>query len=293
MAVCYNGLTFSFDDISSSMYNLYMGWRGSSEEWDTGITREIVKSEPNMVNHIANQYGTTYSDVLLLEFDIYHQDGSPFTYRESRNINNWLTKETYKRFKVNDYNTDNIYYKAICTSISDLADGDFFGKHIVLQCDSPFGYTGEKTRVIDATISGDEIWTIDNSSDDGIYYPLVHIECAGDYEGNVQIINTSLDRTMTLEMVQIPVRETDNKKVLDIDGQHLQITDYAGNLVPLYLLGWTIVPNANEAVPLDYMYWFRLKPGINRVELKGNAKFKITVSFPRKVGQLEEQHLPM
>lgn len=293
MADCFKGLTFSFDEKSSNMYGLYMGWRSLDSEWETGINREVVTSESNMVNHIPNQYGVKYMDNLILEFDIFHQDGTPFTFRESRSINNWFTKETYKKFKVNDYNTDNIYYKAICTSIQDIADGDFYGKHIVLQCDSPFGYTGEITKVVDASDSGEKSWSIINSSDDGVYSPLIHIECSGEYTDNVEMTNLSSAKTMTLNMSDIPIRDSDNKKILDIDSRRMTIRDYAGNLIPLYKVGWVIVPNENSAIPSDEKYWLKFEPGMNKIELKGNAKFKFTMSFPRKVGQLNEQHLPM
>ena len=284
---CFNGFTFSFDGKPSELYGLYMGWRDATEEWETGLNREVIKSEFNMVRNVPNQYGAKYADVLVLEFDIFHQDGSPFDYRESRSINNWLTTETYKRFKVNDNNTDNIYYKAICTSIHDITMGTFRGKHIVMTCDSPYAYANETYRIIDATTSGDELWRVDNNSDNGVYYPYFTIECAEDYTGAVEIINQTDDKTMRIEMDNIEA--INHHKLLRIDTQHMMIMDENDKLVPLYKIGWHITIDPSEAIQSSPFYWLRWLQGRNTIEIKGQTKATFTVSFMRKAGQLNEE----
>lgn len=287
MAECYNGLTFAFNGKSSDLYNLYMGWRSAEEEWSAGLDREIVKGEMSVVRHVPNLYGVKYADVLTLEFDIFHQDGSAFDQRESRNINNWLMQDTYKRFKVNDNNTENVYYKAICTSIQDLTIGRWNGKHVTMTCDSPFAYTGEIKKKIDTLESGDSLFNISNNSDDGIYYPCFSIICDSDYDGNIELINITEDKTMSFNMIDVPIFE--NTKILNVDSLHTMITDGYGKLVPLYKLGWQMVMNQNEALQTTEMYWLRLIQGINKFRIIGNAKVIFTISFPRKVGQINEE----
>ena len=69
MSGCFNGLTFVFDNKSSDLFGLYMGWRDASDEWETGLSREPVNSETNTVRHIVNNYGVKYTDPLVLSFD--------------------------------------------------------------------------------------------------------------------------------------------------------------------------------------------------------------------------------
>lgn len=285
MAECFDGLTFSFDGKPSELFGLYMGWRDAGEDWETGLTREIIHGETNIIRHIANGYGAKYTEPLKLSFDIYHKDGSAFSYKESRAINNWLIQDDYKRFKVNDNNTDNIYYRVMCTSIQDITMGTFRGKHIEMTCDSSFAYSNESVKIIDMTTSNSARWNVNNTSDAGIYYPDITIICASDYEGMVSFENVTEERTMNIDMTNVPF---DDKKILHIDAKHMQMTDYAGNLVPLYKVGWQILPDVNSAVQSNDLYWLRLVPGINRVDLTGNAKIKFVASFPRKAGQLSE-----
>lgn len=285
MAECFKGLTFSFDNQSSELFGLYMGWRDAGEEWETGLTRELVQSETNVVRHIANNYGAKYTEPLRLPFDIFHQDGSPFTYRESRAINNWLIQDDYRRFKVNDDNTDNIYYRVMCTSIQDIVIGDFKGKHVEMTCDSPFAYTQECVKIISSYDSIVTKWSVDCTSDAGIYYPHFTIVCEPDYNGVIELANKTDGKTMILDMENVPAGD---KKMLEVDSQHLQMLDFEGNIVPLYKVGWEIIPDANNAIQSNSLYWLRFLPGINHIEIKGNAKIKFVVSFPRKAGQISE-----
>lgn len=284
---CFNGLTFTFNNASSDLYGLYMGWRSASEEWSTGLDREIVKAEMNMVRHIPNQYGVKYQDVLSLEFDIFHQDGSAFTQQESRSINNWLMHDTYKRFKVHDNNTDNVYYKVICTSIQDITLGTFRGKHIVMETDAPFGYSNDVRRIVDATESGDISFSLNNTSDDGVYYPYLTVVCDENYEDVIELINLTDDKTMLLEITNVPI--VDGKKVVNIDTQKFMLTDGNNNLLPLYKIGWQINSDSDKAIQSSELYWFRLLKGRNDLEIKGNGKVIFTMSFPRKAGQLGEE----
>ena len=283
-ANCFNGLTFSFNGKTSDMFNLYMGWRSASEEWATGLDREIVRSEMNMVKHVPSQYGVRYTDSLVLEFDVFHQDGSPISYIESRHLNNWLVQDSYKILKINDDNIDNIFYRCICTSITDITLGTFSGKHIVMTCDSPFGYMREVIKEID----GGSTRKINNTSDDGIYYPKITITCAQNYIGNIELINQTENKSMLLKMKDIPV--VGGKKILKVNTDRLMMTDGNDNLVPLYKVGWEMDLDDTQAMPSTAMYWFRLMPDINYVKVNGTGKVALRLSFPRKAGQIDEQY---
>lgn len=289
---CLDGMTFSFDGKTSEMFNLIMAWHDRNEEWATGLEREVIRTEMNMSRHIPNQYGARFSNVLIMEFDIYHRDGSPFDLRESRSINNWLMKDSYRRLKVNDNNVDNVYYNVICTNIIDLTFNNFCGKRVTMTCDAPYGYTQDKMQTIDALSSGNALWKMNNASDDGIYNPLIYIECAENYAGDIELINENENQTMKFSMASIPA--VSNKKKLTIDTKKMMILDVDNVPVPLYKLGWTISTDETRAVQSSPIYWLRLLPGVNNIRLKGNAKARFKLSFPRKVGQInEEQNLSM
>ena len=284
---CFTGLKFSFDGKPSDLYGLYMAWRGADEEWETGLTRELIKGEPNMARHIPNLYGARYPDPLLLEFDIFHQDGSAFAYQESRHINNWLVQDGYRKFKVNDSNTDNVYYRVICTGIQDITIGTFCGKHITMTCDSSFGYAQDAIKTVDATQSFDEIRKMNCTDDTGVNYPTVILFCPAGYEDSVELINHTDNNSMVLDMADIEA--VDGKKKLCIDSANMMMTDGNGKLVPLYKIGWAVAPDENDAVQSSELYWFRLVRGLNEIEVKGNVKAVIKASFLRKAGQINEQ----
>ncbi len=96
--------------------------------------------------------GAKYNDTIKLDFYVCRKDGELFTQEESRSINRWLSPTTYKPLVFNDDNdTDNIYYNAVCTNITDIALNVFNGKHLELKCDSPFAYTPLKMYKLNAT----------------------------------------------------------------------------------------------------------------------------------------------
>lgn len=284
---CFNGMTFSFDVVSSDMYGLYMAWRTANDEWDTGLSREIIKSETNMIRHVPNLYGTKFTETIVHEFDIFHKDQSPFDYRESLAINNWLIKDTYKRFKVNDNNVDNIYYKAICTAIQDITMGDFYGKHIVMTCDSPYGYMPEVKKIINLSESGEETFRLKNGSDDGAYYPYITISCDGNYTGTVEFYNETENKTMTVDMSKIASK--DEKKTVNINCEKMIVTDADNTLLPLYKLGWRVTPDPSKALQSSELYWFRFLTGINKVTVRGNAKVIFRMNYRKKAGVMDEQ----
>lgn len=288
-AKCFDGMTFSFNGKSSEMFGLYMGWRNVNEEWTTGLEREVVRTEMNMSRHIPNQFGAKYSNVIVMQFDIFHQDGSPFDLRESSLINNWLIHDSYKRLKIDDNNVDNVYYNVICTNIADITMGNFCGKAVTMTCDAPFGYMQDTFKTLDGLSSGTASWKMNNTSDDGIYYPIVTVECASNYTGNVELVNETENRTMKFSMANITA--ANNKKKLTLDMSKMLVLDADSVPVPIYKLGWSITPDPTKAMQSSPIHWFRLLPGVNNVKVKGNAKATFKFSFPRKVGQLNEERL--
>lgn len=275
-----NTCTFNFDGIGSEQYGLVIGWEGGDSDIATGIEREVIKGDVNMSRHKANQYGTTYTSVIPIQFLILHRDGSHFTQTESRMINKWFTTDTYKPLRFNNSDdSENIIYYAICTSIVDKVYSGHDAKELTFECDSPFGYTPK----IQYKIKGSGSKKIMNTSDDGNYSPTLMITTDENYTGNIELKNiTDNNSSMVINMENISV--VGDKKILNINCSLMQITDGNNKIVPAYKLGWEIALNENSPIQSMDKYWFRLVEGMNDIEVTGNCEIKITCQFPRKVG---------
>ena len=275
------GNTFNFDNQSSDLFNLMMCWDGSSDTEETGFSREILTGETNSLRMVANQYGTIYTQPLQIEFTVVHkncnEDDYEFTDRESRAIHRWLLKDTYRPLKINDTNTDNIIFNAICTLVQDKIYGGFYGKHLLFACDSPFGYISDITKYIN--VNGSATFQIINSSDNGQYYPKWTLTCDKTYNGEVAIQNITQGITITYDMANIPI--VGNQKILNIDSGHMFITDGNENIIPLYKLGWSVSDKIDQ---MQLIRFPSLAEGINIVQIIGTCRVKLICAFARLCG---------
>lgn len=278
-----NGGTFVFNGVSSELYNIIVCWTNPDSE-DVVVEREIVKGDTNLVRHMANQYGAQYSNVLELDFCLFHGCGGDdvFTEDESRTINNWLCTDTYRPLKFNDNNTENIYYKAICKSISDITFNGRNAKHVVFECDSTFAYTESRRKRYD--VKGQTHFTFFNNSDAGIYYPTFIIQTDESYDAEIEIKNETENRTMSFDFAG--VEAVDGIKKLTVNSYMNAIYNTRGFPIPFYKLGFKIIPDDNKALQSMDIYWLRLLPGLNSITVKGTCIFEFNYSFPRKVGVL-------
>lgn len=278
-----NTCSFNFDGVGSEQYGLYIGWEGAESDIPTGLDKEILKGDVNMVRHKANQYGTVYSSVIEIEFMILHKDDSHFSQAESRSINKWLMQETYKPLRFNNENdTENITYYVICTSIVDKVYNGHNAKLVTFEADSPFGYTSKTAYRINALNGGTGSKKIVNTSDDGIYYPILQIKCNEDYSSPIVISNTTENKSMSINTDQIPV--INNQKIININTSLMQISDGNNKIIPAYKLGWEIPLNENSPIQSMDKYWPRLIEGQNEISVTGNCEVIINCQFPRKVG---------
>ena len=271
-----NACSFTFNGTSSKLYDLRICFDGGDSEVGTGLDREVSKGEVNMVRHKANQYGAKYNSVIPIEFMIMKSDGAEFSQLESRTINKWLQTDTYCVLKFDDGDNNNIFYKAICTNIEDRLYGGFIAKYLTFECDSPFAY--EELRTF-AKSSTETTMRVFNTSDDGVYYPILKLKPLS--SGEITITNQTDDsQSMVLD---IPA-EYVNKDLI-IDTSKFQISE-SGVPIPLHKLGWVIIPNVSAAVQSGNYYWLRLLEEINRIQITGNCTLEIDCEFPRKVGIL-------
>ena len=271
-----NACRFTYNGISSELYDLVVCFDGLEEDVATGLGREIIKGEVNMVRHKANQYGTVYNEVTPIEFMIMHPNGKEFTILESRSINKWLQTNTYCPLSFNNEKGTELYYKAICTQIVDKNYGGHIAKLVTFEADSPFAYERQITKVKSVT---DRDIRIYNSSDDGIYYPILKLKAN---QENIIITNTS-DKNQQMTLC-IP-SEYQNEDIT-INTALMQILDKDNVPIPLNKIGWTINTSENIGLQSSSFYWLRLVSEINRITVEGNCTLEILCEYPRKAGIL-------
>ena len=276
-----NTCTFTFNHKNSDLYNLAMCWTSKSDECDTGLDRSLVKGDVNMLRHKANVYGSKYSSVIQMDFNIMRLDGEDLSQEESRILNRWLLTDTFAPFHFNDNETENVIFNVMCTSIKDIVINGLNGKHLTFEADAPFGYTPEKKMIL----SSGNTKKIMNSSDDGDYFPVLEISCDPTFSGNIILTNiTDNNNQMIFNMENYPI--TNNQKIINIDTEKQCILDGAEHIVPLYKIGWSIIPDQLSALQTMEHYWFKLVSGENIVKVQ-NANLVMKCKFPRKVGVLK------
>lgn len=257
--------TFSYDGVDLKSLGMRFGWIGEPEnETMTGLNRTILETELNAVRSRPLQYATVYEGCLEFSFIIFKTDGTDISYQDSHTLNQWLSGSTVHK-KLTFPGEQDVYYMAICTQITDQIYNGHIGKGIVFRCDAPYAYHNPIRKKI--TVSENRRIKIYNDSDEGVYYPNLKITGNSDL---VIIRNLDdKDREMRLAFSDL----TD--KTICMDCEKMRVVDENNVLIPVYKIGWDVS---------DYIYWFRLLPGANQIEIIGSCIFEITATFPRKVG---------
>lgn len=272
-----NTCRFNFDGQSSAMLNLVMCWDSANPEVETGLGREIVKGEVNMVRRRANQYGVKYTEVIPIEFMVMHPDGSEFTQIESRTINKWLQRDTYCTLWFDNDEGSSVYYKVICTAIQDRLYNGHVAKMVTFECDSPFAY---EKKEFDYECDGTFTTHVYNSSDDGYLYPVLTLNSSSKNFSITNISDNYSEMVLTIDSSYL-------NQDITIDTNLMMILDEDGTPIPFYKLGWdlTAVDNS-EDIQSNTFYWLRLLGKINTLKIKGYGTLKIECEFPRKAGVL-------
>ena len=268
-----NARTFTYNNVSSEVFGLVIGYfGGTDEEIITGLETELDRGEMNMVRSIPQMYGTTYTETLKIEFDVFHCNGETISFEDSRAINRWLHgSKTFTKLTFNDGIPESIHYYAICTNITDVVAGNgLTGKKLEFQCNAPYGFSTKKSMKIDLNGEDTET-TIINQSDEGNYYPTVRLDNTD--SGEIQITNVTAGKSFTIDFTNI--EQIGEYKTVILDGALCRISDANGKLLPLYKIGW------DENTSLS---WPELVPGKNKIIISGNGTATITCEFPRKVG---------
>lgn len=285
-----NACSFTFDGVSSDSYDLITCWIDDKPDISTnGLSRTIESGTVNHVRLTTNNYGITFDNNIEFSLGIIKKDHSSFTRQESMAINNWLTGSTIpKLLSFNDKAIPSIHYYAVCTKIEDKIFNGHYGKKIIFQTNSPFGFMNRIEHKF--IVSDSETFTIDNMADTitGIYYPDIILSSTADQD--IVIENIGDHKSVTINLSGITANANGEKTVY-INNRMMKILD--GNnkeeLIPFWKIGWN-ADYASYVSSIDKysnkIYWFRLIQGQNTIKISGNCTITFVFEFPRKVGCL-------
>lgn len=258
-----------------------------STEDETGLNREILKGSTNLHRAKAVHYGAVYNSTITLPLFIVKNPcdslGEKISPIELRRLQAWLTSSKFpKPLHLMTKTGHMIEYYGIFSEIFPYSYNGLNGLNIKFTCDSPFAYDTKKMKVIGNNNSNGIVKNIYCDTDElnDFIYPV--IEFMPKNAGQILFKNqTDENNIMTLNLSQkfSKVIIDCNLKRIMADGNHLSLDDVGWNIQHI-----TDFNNVNTGV--YKMYWFRLLPGKNIVNITGNGTFIITYKNLLKLGGL-------
>lgn len=233
----------------------------------TGSSRENVVGEATISRSIANEFGTQYNP-LSFQYALIKENGDIITDNEQRIIERWLTSaKMSKDLQIIDCSgniTCTYCGKFLSTEWVPMGRG-WAGVKFSFQNNSAYPkkhfsktYTITNSGTISINCESDEY-------EEYVYPTLTIVE--PNETANVTIKNvTDNNNTMNIKLYQ-------NMAII-IDCLHC-ISKYrdTNDIVSFSTLGWQDVGN---------IYWLRLKPGINELQIIGNVQITINYDYPYK-----------
>ena len=174
----------------------------TNDEINLSLSRDMVKGETNRYKIEADYFYDEWSEPLTFELDIVkntckhnNQLEMEFSKEEIRTLTRWLTSshspEWIKFDYSAEYDNDAKYYYGWFENIETFVVGGMvYGLKLHFKCTTPFAYTNEFKKTINATKSY-VVDYIENNSDDmeSCIYPLLKVHPNSD--GQIFIANTT------------------------------------------------------------------------------------------------------
>ena len=228
-----------------------------------GFARETVKGETTINRSVPNQYGTRFTDTPNLEFALIKEDQTEFTDDEQRKVNRWLTSPKLPKwieFHISDGTTT--IYRGTFTDVRWKLVGGIIGAVCQFECDSPYAWKSYKEHF---TAPENHTIYVDSDETEEYVYPVMTVKT----ETTTDIVIKNLtdnENTMKIHTYAKLPMTFDCKLCIPTDATTHGIISYKD-------LGWEDVGN---------IYWLRLLPGENVIQLTGDADVKITYKCPQK-----------
>lgn len=233
---------------------------GDSGEVDSYLSQESIYTDsPRGTKRTL--YGTKYNSVALLNVTIMRPNGDEFSIEKTREIYKWLTGATQYNW-LDLYIGEEVKYRMFCF-VQDIKpykiDSRVVGFVITFEANSPWCYSPLQT--VKQTLTGPEVITIDNQSDDVYTYTTIKTTFQNTGGNSLLITNTVLDETT--EIYNLAINETVTLS------ENMFITS----------------DNTSRVFGNDFNYiWPRLQSGTNKFTVNGVGNIIFEYVYCIKVG---------
>ena len=230
-----------------------------------GLSRDVVKGGITITRPIPNEYGTT-SNPATIEYCLIKQDFEPFSAEEQRTVEIWLTAPKFSTDLV-IYDKDDqevCTYCGLFTNTSWIPHSTGFSAvEFTFECNS--AYPVKRYRK-EYTVNSSGTITVNCESDELNEYIYPVLTISGRSGNSITITNlTDNGNAMTIS--------GNGGSTMVFDCQHC-IPTGTGGVISYSDLGWQDVGN---------IYWLRLIPGDNQIQVSGSATIGLEYSCPYKL----------
>lgn len=223
-------LDFEFDGKNLSDYGFIVcnfSFKDGAQVADTGSEITFTKV-PKGYGAKFGLTSATYSECLSCQFDIckdpelYDQDMQEIDQLEFREISRWLNRRGFHRFHAISWDEPEFpqpYYN-VSFNLTKITIGEkLFGISLILETDSPFGYSPEKWQVFNFTDTKKNARFFDTSDEIGYTYPNLIIRC--DADGDLTVENDVTGCSMQ-------IKNCSSGEIITIYGESLIIESSVG-----------------------------------------------------------------
>lgn len=272
-----NAVSFTYNNksLSDFSHKMIIGYIDKSED-SFGLDREIVSGSTTMNRNIYHAYNTKYSGKLGFQITLFHEDQKRFTENEVSEVTRWLTSpKSYRKLEFygcDDRKNDVVYY-AIVTKVTPALAGGIAGLKIDFECNAPYGFVEKESNLFDLTNkletpnhNGSLVLDCGSDELEQYVYPIIEVE-SPELWTDLQITNHS-DNNSTMHL-------WNTKGNYEINCQH-QVIKLDGQGI--------VLSSVFKMDTVQKLYWLRLVPGENQIEITGRCKIKIKWLEPKKVG---------
>lgn len=227
--------------------------------------RDSVTGDTTIARPIPNEYGTTY-DKLVINYGLVKKDGGYFSAEEQEKIESWLTSpktsidlqiydDSYNSLEIYSGLFTNIEWHSLC--------GKWIGLMFEFTCNSAYAKKHFKQNF---NITAKQTIAIKNLTDEleEYVYPVLDIYQTSATNATITIKNkTDNNNSMSF------LTRRNNHMVIDCKNC-IPYDQTTSGIITYKDLGWQDVGN---------IYWLRLLPGENQIEIDCSATVSVKVEF--------------
>lgn len=277
---------FSYDGISSRVYDLVIGSFSGSEDGTQELGNVDITTVKAPHSNKFLKANAIYNNPLIITFSIIKMDCNNwsdyiFTEREIGFISRWLARKEYKPLKFEQEGWEDIHYNAIMKVSQHMVGGMCVGFDITATCDAPWGYDAQQTTTYNSATAGKNWFEVHDDSDEiGDIYPRVEITPLAN--GTIEITNnftgksTKINNCVTGEKIVMTnfsiesdeCRPNENGPTYDYEGKHSTL---------YHDFNWVWPTISNYFTPQNTR-----DSRINHYVVNGSCRIKMTWNSPRK-----------